>query len=71
VASALDDTVAPTAFAASIVDTMGKAGAPAELWTLQKGGHTAFKQAHGEGSQWGDRLVAWLTKLGYWKRSGS
>ena len=67
VASALDDPVAPTAFAASIVDAMAKAGVPAELWTVQKGGHTAFKQSAGEGSHWADHFIAWLTKLGYWK----
>lgn len=65
IASAQDDQVAPTAFAEGIAAALQKAGVPSELWILQSGGHTAFMQVMGEGSQWQSRFTAWLKKMGF------
>ena len=67
VASATDDKVAPTAFAEDIVKACHGAGVSAELWTLTRGGHTAFKQAGGEGAKWPQRFVDWLRAVNLWK----
>jgi acetyl esterase/lipase len=67
VACAKDDQIAPIAFAESIVEACKKAGVPSELWAVENGGHTAFKQARNPASLWPDRIVAWLKEKGVWK----
>jgi acetyl esterase/lipase len=65
--SARDDVVAPTAFAAGIVDAYHRVGARARLWTVAEGGHRAFDRVSGEGSKWPDHFIGWLKELRMWK----
>jgi acetyl esterase/lipase len=63
-ASAKDDTIAPTAFAQGIADAFQEAGVPATLWTIEKGGHPAFRiDSKAEGGQWAERFIRWLDTL--------
>jgi acetyl esterase/lipase len=64
VASAVDDKVAPHAFAEAIVAAYRKAGAPAMLWTVSKGGHTAFSPGNAPGNQWPQHFWPWLKSIG-------
>lgn len=61
--SAHDDKIAPTAFADGIVAAYKKAGVPATLWTIEKGGHTAFKPGN-FGGGWKEQLWSWLENIG-------
>jgi len=65
IASALDDRIAPHAFAASLADACRRAQIPAELWTIAKGGHTAFSPGQkGEGAAWPRHFEKWLVAQG-------
>ncbi len=61
--SARDDKIAPTAFADGIVAAYSKAGVPATLWTIEKGGHTTFKPGN-PGEKWKEQLWPWLENIG-------
>lgn len=63
-ASAVDDKVAPTAFAEAIVTACQKAGVPSLLWTVERGGHTAFNPGNSPGNQWPEHLWPWLVSIG-------
>jgi acetyl esterase/lipase len=63
VCSARDDTIAPSAFAEGIVEAYKKAGAPAKLWLVETGGHTAFSPGNA-GSGWTEQLWSWMRSLG-------
>ncbi len=66
VCSALDDTVAPTAFARDIVSSYRKVGSSAELWTVAQGGHRAFTiGGRGEGARWVEHFQTWLRLQGF------
>ncbi len=64
VASAVDDKVAPHAFAEAIVAAYQKAGVPAMLWSVPKGGHTAFNPGNAPGNQWPTHFWPWLKSIG-------
>lgn len=64
IASARDDKVAPTRFAAGIAERYRKAGVECDLWIIDKGGHRAFSfDSKGEGSHWRARFVDWLGSI--------
>jgi len=66
--SARDDSVAPTAFAEGVVSAYKKAGVSAQLWAIEKGGHTAFAMGtKATGAGWVDQFWPWLRKVGIWK----
>lgn len=61
IASAQDDTTAPTSFAQSIAAGYEAAGVPTRLWLIASGGHKAFSiSSTGEGSHWNERFWEWL-----------
>jgi acetyl esterase/lipase len=63
-ASAKDDTIAPTAFAQGITNAFQRAGVPATLWTIDKGGHAAFRiDSKAEGGRWAEHFIRWLDTL--------
>ncbi|HCE42134.1 MAG TPA: hypothetical protein DET40_01125 [Lentisphaeria bacterium] len=64
IASAKDDTGAPTSWAVSISDTYSKVGAPHLFWQIEKGGHAAFsaKTPDAEGYKWPAKFLEWLGK---------
>ena len=64
IASAKDDTTAPTRFAESIDSSWKKTGVPSNLWIIETGGHRAFSyDSTGEGSHWRDHFMKWLPTL--------
>ena len=65
IATAKDDTGAPTSWAVSISDTYAKMSVPHFLWQIEKGGHQAFdaSKPDAEGSQWRTLFEEWLGKV--------
>lgn len=64
VASARDDSSAPTQFAESIAAMYEANGVACEFWQIEEGGHGAFSwNAKGEGQQWRIRFLSWLEKI--------
>jgi predicted esterase len=65
IASAKDDTGAPTSWAVAIADTYEKVGVPHLFWQIDKGGHAAFsaETPDAEGYPWPTKFVEWLGKV--------
>ncbi|HCE42136.1 MAG TPA: hypothetical protein DET40_01135 [Lentisphaeria bacterium] len=64
IATAKDDTGAPTSWAVSISDAYGKAGVPHFLFQIEKGNHGAFdtSKPDAEVSNWRTLFMEWLGK---------
>lgn len=64
IASAKDDTVAPTTFAQAIASAYKSRGVQHKLWLVNRGGHGAFSgdRKGGEGAEWEAHFWSWLTK---------
>ena len=65
IASAKDDTGAPTSWAVAISDTYEKIGVPHLFWQMEKGGHGAFsaKTPDAEGYIWPAKFMKWLAEV--------
>jgi dienelactone hydrolase len=64
IASAKDDTTAPTRFAEEIGAAWTAGSAPSRLWIIEAGGHRAFSyDSKGEGSQWRKHFMEWFRAL--------
>lgn len=69
ICSARDDKTAPVTFAEAIAAEYQKAGVPAKLVLVDKGGHGAFTiGAPGEGGKWPETFWPWLEHLGMYTR---
>ncbi|MCF7837417.1 MAG: DUF6067 family protein [Candidatus Marinimicrobia bacterium] len=61
--SARDDPIAPTAFAEGLAAAYETVGVPVKLWTIPKGGHTAFTQGR-PGEAWREHLWDFMKRIG-------